>query len=312
MRFKKLDLNLLVALDSLLNTQSVTKSAEQLMLSPSAMSSSLSRLREYFEDDLLSQVGRKMEITPLGESLQDPVRDILNRIDSTILLQPVFEPDKTDRVFSIFVSDYTQLVLLPHLLALAEEQNSTARFHFMRQVNQPFKDLERGEADMLIIPEEFTSPNNPYDSLFSEDFVCMVWRHSELAKGELTRERYQKARHLEMRLADDRKDHIEQGLYHQYGIRRNIAVSTYSLTSLPALLIGTNNVATVHSRLANRLAKALPLEIKPLPFEIQPMRQSAQWHHYRSKDPGMIWLREMLQKAVVRMNDKTLNIPEQE
>lgn len=302
MRFKKLDLNLLVALDTLLKEQSVTKTAEQLMLSPSAVSSSLSRLREYFGDDLLSQVGRKMEITPLGESLQGPVRDILNRIDSTILLQPVFEADKTDRIFSIFVSDYTQLVLLPHLLALAEEQNSTARFHFMRQVNQPFKDLERGEADMLIIPAEFTSPNNPFDNLFSEDFVCLVWQESKLAQQALTQERYLEARHLEMRLADDRKDHIEQELNNKYGIQRNIAVSTYSLTSLPALLIGTNNVATVHSRLATKLAKALPLEIKPLPFDIDPMRQSAQWHHYRSKDPGLVWLREMLQKAVARMD----------
>lgn len=302
MRFKKLDLNLLVALDALLKEQSVTKTAEHLMLSPSAVSSSLSRLREYFDDDILSQVGRRLEITPLGESLKDPVRDILNRIDSTILLQPVFEPHKTDRTFSIFVSDYTQLVLFPHLLALAEEQSSTARFNFMRQVNTPYKELERGEADLLIIPEEFISPDNPYENLFTEDFVCLVWRESKLARQELTQERYLEARHIVMRLADDRKDHIEMELSDKYGIQRDLAVISYSLTSLPALLIGTNNLATVHSRLAVKMAEALPLEIRPLPFDISPMRQSLQWHHYRSKDPGVVWLRELLKSAVERMD----------
>lgn len=305
MRFKNLDLNLLVVLDTLLKQQSVTKTAEQLMLSPSAVSSSLSRLRDYFGDELLSQVGRKMEITPRAESLQDPVRDILSRIDSTILLQPVFEPHKTDRTFSIFVSDYTQLVLFPHLLALAEEQSSTARFNFLRQINTPHKDLERGEADLLIIPEEFVSPYNPYENLFTEDFVCLVWDQSKFAQQPLTQEIYLDARHIVMCLADDRKDHIELVLTKKYDVQRDVAVTSYSLTSLPALLIGTNNIATIHARLAKKMVGVLPLEIKPLPFDIGTMRQSIQWHQYRSKDPGLIWLRELLKSATERMDNDT-------
>ena len=111
MRFKKLDLNLLVALDVLLKERSVSRAAEVLNLSASATSNALARLREYFDDELLVQIGRKMELTPRAEGLHAAVRDVLLRIDSTIATQPAFEPDRSDRMFRIFASDYTQVVL---------------------------------------------------------------------------------------------------------------------------------------------------------------------------------------------------------
>ena len=93
MRFNRLDLNLLVALDALLTEGSITKAAERLNLSPSATSNALSRLREYFEDELLVQVGRRMEPTPRAQGLQEAVREVLVRVDSTIAQQPEFDPD---------------------------------------------------------------------------------------------------------------------------------------------------------------------------------------------------------------------------
>ena len=53
MRFKGLDLNLLVALDTLVETRSVSRSAERMNLSQPAMSSALGRLRDYFGDPIL-------------------------------------------------------------------------------------------------------------------------------------------------------------------------------------------------------------------------------------------------------------------
>lgn len=84
MRFGKLDLNLLVALDALLSERSVTKAAERLSLSPSATSNALARLRDYFQDELLVQMGRKMISTPRAETLQNPIHEILQRVESTV------------------------------------------------------------------------------------------------------------------------------------------------------------------------------------------------------------------------------------
>lgn len=168
MRFNKLDLNLLVALDALLGERNITRAAERLHLSQSAMSNALGRLREYFEDELLVQVGRKMELTPRAETLQHAVRDVLLRIDTSIAAMPQFDCRHSDREFKLFVSDYTMEVLMPHALALTARQRSTARFRLLPQVASPARSLELGEADLLVIPSDYCSPDHPTEAVFTE------------------------------------------------------------------------------------------------------------------------------------------------
>ena len=297
MRFNKLDLNLLVALDVLLKERSVTRAAEMMNLSPSAVSNALSRLREYFDDELLVQIGRKMEVTPRASVLQDEVRDVLLRIDSRIASQPVFDPRKSDRTFRIFVSDYTQMVLMPGVLSLVAKAGSTATLQFLPQIAQPHRDLERGEADLLIIPTGFTSPDHPKETLYQEDFVCMVWSHSPMAAGELTLERYVEAQHAVTQPGGGRVDAFEGWFLKRYGVTRRVAASTFSFVSLPALVVGTDLIATVHARVARRLASAWPLEIRPTPLLFDKMEQAVQWHKFRTNDPGLTWLRGLLAEA---------------
>jgi DNA-binding transcriptional LysR family regulator len=92
MHFEQLDLNLLVALDALLTERSITAAGVRVHLTQSAMSGALSRLREFFNDELLTQVGRKMVPTPLGESLAEPVRQILLQVKAAINAKPGFDP----------------------------------------------------------------------------------------------------------------------------------------------------------------------------------------------------------------------------
>jgi len=91
MNLNRLDLNLLVALDVLLAERSITHAAERLNLSPSATSGALARLRTYFDDELLTQIGRRMTPTPLGESLQAAgCRVVSGGTDSHLILVDVF------------------------------------------------------------------------------------------------------------------------------------------------------------------------------------------------------------------------------
>lgn len=303
MRFNRLDLNLLVALDALLTERSITKAAERLNLSPSATSNALARLREYFDDELLVQVGRRMEPTPRAEGLHEAVRDVLVRVDSTIAMQPAFDPTRTDRAFRIFVSDYTQMVFAPHLLALAAQERCSARFDFQQQVPNPQRSLERGEADLLIIPRGFLSPDHPEEVLYTEEFVCVVWRDSPLARGELSFERYLAAGHVLMQPPGGVGDSFEAWFVKRYGVTRRVAVSSYGFASLPALVVGTDLIATVHARLARVLSAAWPIEIRTPPLPITAMEQGVQWHKYRSQDPGLVWLRGLLRRAVSRMDE---------
>ena len=301
MRFNKLDLNLLVALDAMLTERSVIRAATRLNLSPSATSNALARLRDYFEDELLVQVGRKMELTPRAEGLLDAVRDVLVRVDSAIAIPPQFVPSESERVFRIFVSDYAQAIFVRHVLALAHEQRSTVGFDFLPQEFNPQRALERGEVDLLIIPKNFNSPDHPEEVLYQEEFVCVVSRDSYLAQGALTFDRYVGARHVEMRPSSTDGQSFESRLFTRHGVARQIAVTTYSFSAMPALVVGTDLIATVHARLARQAALTLPIVLLPPPMEIKAMEQAVQWHKYRTHDPGLVWLRGLLRQAVGRM-----------
>lgn len=302
MRLHRLDLNLLIALDALLVESSITKAAERLHLSPSATSNALARLREYFEDDLLVQVGRRMVATPRGEGLQEAVRDVLLRVESAIASPPEFAPNQSDRCFRIFVSDYTQLVFVPHLLALAHEDRCTARFDFLPQVSEPQRSLERGDADMLIAPKVFLSPDHPDEVLYTEEFVCAVWRDSALARGELTLERFASAAHAVMRPPPAGGETFETWVIQRFGVTRRMAVTSYGFGALPAMVVGTELIATVHARLGRLMQRAWPIELRTPPMPIAAMEQGLQWHKYRSQDPGLVWLRGLLRRAVLRMD----------
>lgn len=297
MRFNKLDLNLLVALDALLDTRNITRAAERLHLSQSAMSNALGRLRDYFDDELLVQVGRKMELTPRSATLQDAVRDVLLRVDTSIAAQPDFDCSKADREFTLFVSDYSMAMLIPHALRLASQQRSTVRFRLLPQVSTPSRSLERGEADMLVIPKPYCSAEHSTETLFVEDFVCVVWNQSALARSGLTFERYAQAGHASMQPTDNAQPAFETWFMQRFGLIRRVEVTCYSFASLPFLVVGTELVATVHTRLARQLMRSLPITLLPLPLPMEPLDQSMQWHKYRTADPAMVWLRQLVREA---------------
>lgn len=297
MRFNKLDLNLLVALDMLLVERNITRAAERMHMSQSAMSSALARLREYFEDELLVQVGRKMELTPRAETLREAVRDVLLRIDTSLAAQPRFDCSESDREFRLLVSDYSSTVLMPQVLALAQEQRSTVRFKLMSQFDLPARLLERGEADVLLIPKAFCSPDHPADIVMVDEFVCVVWEGSRHAREGLDFDRYASAGHVVMKPGEGNPPAFESWFVERFGLSRRIEVTAPSFAPLPFLVIGTELVATVHAKLARRLQGAAPVRLLRLPMPMPPIEQGLQWHKYRSNDPGILWLRGLLHEA---------------
>ena len=257
MRFKRLDLNLLVALDHMLRLRSISRAAEQMNMSQSAMSNALTRLREYFDDPLLVQVGRRLDLTPRAQAMQDLVRDILVRVDAAISSDTEFDPAQSSREFSILLSDFTMQVLMPHVLRLAY-------------------------------------------ALFEDEYCCLVWKGSRLAEGPLTEVDFISAGHVRM-VPSTGANSFEDQFLEKRGISRRIEVNCYSFTALPYLVLGTDRIATVHGLIARHAMSHLPLVRHPLPFPWIALDEVLQWHGHRSRDSGLIWLRDVFRKAVGEM-----------
>jgi len=296
MRYNKLDLNLLVALDHLLHLRSVSAAAERMNMTQSAMSNALHRLREYFDDELLVKVGRGLQLTPRAEALKDAVRDVLMRVDWTIARAPQFDPAKSTRQFNLLVSDYTLATLAPAILAQCSRSASAVRFHFMHQIDAPETMLDRGDADLLIIPTEYSARRHPSEVIFEEDFVGVVWSGGRLAGQRLTRKAFLTASHV-VAQPPSATQSLETMLFRRLGVTRNIEVTSFSFSTIPQLLIGTDRIATLHRRLAERARAIMPLEILELPFRLPKMKQALQWHKNRSQDAGLIWLRGVIREA---------------
>jgi DNA-binding transcriptional LysR family regulator len=296
MRFKNLDLNLLVALDLLLAERNVSRVAEKMCITQSAMSNALARLREYFDDQLLVVVGRNMELTPRAESMRHSIRDIIVRIESTISADLTFDPSQTTRRFRILLSDYSMTVLMPRVLALAELEHSRAQFDLLPQVEHPEKAIERGDADLVIAPRAFISGDHPSELLFVDGFTCVAWKDGRYGKASLTKEQYLEAGHVRMEPPEFGVSFDVKSL-EERGIMRRFEVSCYSFTAMPHLVVGTDRLATVHSLIAAQAARALPIVCHDVPLPMMPLEQCVQWHEYRSQDPGIVWLRRLLRNA---------------
>lgn len=303
MRFGKLDLNLLVALDALLSERSVTKAAERLSLSPSATSNALARLRDYFQDELLVQMGRKMILTPRAETLQNPIHDILQRVESTVSESRDFDPCASTRAFRILATEYMQMVLMPSVMALFEAARCTAQINLLPWTSNSKRDLERGEVEFLIASQDLLSVDHPSQRLFEDRLVCLVWRSSQLAKGPLTYERFTNARQAKVKAWGGLQDPIASWYPSSSDDSTGTVVSTYSLGALPFLVEGTESLAVVPYLLGVKLSAAGAFEIREMPFQARPMKLAVQWHDYNAFDPGITWLCGIFERAAAGLRE---------
>jgi len=198
MRFHHLDLNLLVALDVLLEEQNITRAAERLHMTQSATSGVLGRLRTFFEDELLVQVGRKMQPTPYALELAQPVREVLLTIRSSITAKPVFEPASSKRHFRLVTSDYLISVLFAQVLQKIHQQAPHITFEMISPGDGSAELLMRGEVDMMIVPERYLIDGHPAQLLFEEDLVRVVWRDNPVLGEQLTLVQDMQMGHLSM------------------------------------------------------------------------------------------------------------------
>jgi LysR family transcriptional regulator, nod-box dependent transcriptional activator len=304
MHFRNLDLNLLVALDALLLDRSITRAGKRVHLSQSAMSGALSRLREYFGDEILTQIGRRMIPTPLGESLAAPVRKLLLEIRSTVASQPTFDPGTARRTFRLMMSDYVATVLMTAALPVIERLAPRVSIEILsNDVESPFDELDHADIDLLIMPQRYLNDAQPYEPLFEDEFIGIGWQHNSLipADGHLSLDAYMGLGHVTSRFASARAATVDDWFVSQLGYKRNVEVVTMNFSSVVTSIPGTRRVATIHRRLAEYFAQYLPIRLFAAPFEVPRLAEAVQWHRHFNTDPGLRWLREVLHDAARNM-----------
>ena len=294
MRLHRLDLNLLIMLDILIAEKSVSQTAQRLSMTQPAVSNALSRLRAHFDDELFVVMGRRMAPTPLCESLAEPVRRIIAELSVIAATRAGFDPATTDRTVTIICSDYVFLVFLSEALRGLAVSAPNLKVRTLL-ANEGMSDLLRsGRADFGIFPEPRLVEGLPHAMLYEDDFSVIAWAGNTLVNEPLSTEQYLSLGHVSTSIGPNTPQHIEQESLDLYGIERNIAVYAPNFTGVAEAVLGTNNIATVHTRSAQIMAQRMPLKVMAPPVAIAPFKECLQWNPAMEIDPGISWIKNYL------------------
>lgn len=296
MRLRDFDLNLLIALDALLSEESTTRAGKRLNLSQSALSCSLGRLRDYFKDDVLMQSGRELTPTQLGRSLAGPVRELLLQAEAMLESSRVFDAAVSKRHFVLLMSDYSASVLMVKAAQIIARTAPGISVEMLPQTQLPWESLDRGEVDLMMMPEQFLSPDHPRLALFEDPYVGVVWSAHPSITEQISAEQFESLGHVIARIDVHRRQSItiEESALKRAGLKRRVECVVPEFNAIPQFLIGTSRIAMMHSQLARRYCETHAIRIAQLPAEFPTVNEALQWHRHREQDPGIAWLRSVL------------------
>lgn len=296
MRFKGLDLNLLVVLDALLATRNVSHAGKRLNLSQSATSGALARLRDYFGDDLLIQKGRSMIPTDLGMSLQPQVRNALMQIDGTIIARPGFDPSNERRDIRIIASDYVMVTWLAPVLRDLSKIAPGLRFEISGPPSDPIHGLNTGAVDLLLMPEKYLADDHPSTPCFEDVYCVIACMQNRRIGATLDTDTFYELGHVDSAFPSFVPGYSEWFL-RQSGRERQIEVRAGGFSTIPHFVVGTERIAVAHRRLAETYAAHMALRILEPPVAIPKIVQGLQWHRHAEDNECLSWVRQQILKG---------------
>jgi DNA-binding transcriptional LysR family regulator len=287
------DLNLLVVLDSLLETRSVKRAATRVSLSPSATSHALARLRDLLGDPVLVRAGRQMALTPRAERMRARVRSLLEETGALLRSDDLFDPETLRRGFRIAATDYAEVVVIralsDHLAGSAPGVDL-----FSRALVRDSVDRLRGGDDELAIGVFADLPADiERATILRDGFVCVLRRGHPALRRKLTAERYAALGHVLTATRGEPYGVVDVYL-ERVGLRRRVARTVSSFEVAPHMIASTDYVLTLPARVARRLARDLDLVIREPPIALPGFDLEMVWHRRMTGDPGHRWLRETI------------------
>jgi DNA-binding transcriptional LysR family regulator len=291
-----LNLNLLVVLDALLAERSVTRAGSRIGLSQPATSAALAQLRRYFDDDLLVRSGRGYELSPVALGLADPVREVITTVERAITGRDAFDPATADREFSIAVSDYVLMTLVPVLLPAVARVAPRVRLRIV-PAELAVRGGPSGIADLFVAPPAFTFSES--EEIFHDRWVFAVAANHPAVRTRLdlrTLRRLPQVRYSVGGIENSAQAHLDA-----IGLSRRAEVSVGSFVAALFLLRGTELITLTPYRLARRLQKAAGIRIVKPPFRIPDLVECTTWVPSFKRDPGHTWLRSIVREVARRL-----------
>lgn len=290
---RKLDTTTLAVFVTLLDERSVSRTAERLGLTQSAVSHALARLRSLWGDPLFVRGDGGMVPTSRAVALAPGILEAVRRLEALLEENAGFDPTTDERRFVLGMSDYAAALYLPrvmpHVVGPAGRISLLVR-HASRATG--FDMLREGGAELLVgnFPEAPADLRQAW--LAEQDFVCAVAaaRAPPGSGGGWSIADYLAAEHLHVSLSGDMAGLVDAALARR-GVSRRVRVTVPHFWLIGHLLAQTSLVATEPRAILEPLAKLHGLTLFAPPFEVDSFAFSVVWHRRSDADAAHAWLR---------------------
>lgn len=300
------DLNLLVLFEAVMDERHVGRAADRLMLSASAVSHGLGRLRRLLNDPLFVRTPKGVVPTDRATELAAPIADILARVRSVISTAEPFNSATSTRRFTIGAPDGVSAVFLPSLLA--ELRRSAPGIDIsLRQVlpvqgetaperawREALADLDTRAIDIAVVPSDDIPARFHRRTLYEEDFVIALRAGHPFAKGP-TLKRYCEMQHLVVSHAGDPYGFVDQVLANENRSRR-IALTVPNFMYALAVVAETDLISAIPRRFAALHGPRFGVVSLDPPLPLGSFRLNAVVPVAAMMDAGLAWLLDMLGK----------------
>jgi DNA-binding transcriptional LysR family regulator len=290
---RRIDLNLLVTLETLLTERSVTRTAKRLHLSQPSVSVQLRKLREIFSDPLLSPAPGGMLPTTRAQALLPEVRLALAGVRRIVGQSSAFDPKTAQLTWQIAAADYAEYAVLLPLLAKLRRSAPGIRIA-VRQASHAkmFKQLDSGAVDLAFLAMDTLPSHLHHRILYNEHYVLVARKGHPALKRKLTLETFCELDYVVVSPDGGGFKGVTDAMLESRRRKRRVALSTQHFLFVPEVVAQTDLLAVVPHRLVKDRSDRLQILSPPLTLPSYDMAMI--WHERSHADAAHAWLREQV------------------
>ncbi|PTQ72335.1 LysR family transcriptional regulator [Pseudomonas sp. GV071] len=292
---RKADINLMVVFETLMLERNVTRAAEKLFLGQPTISAALNRLRAMFNDPLFIRVGRRMEPTARAEELIQHLSPALDAMSVALSLTHDFDPATSSMTFRIGLSDDVEFGLLPPLLHTLRKEAPNVVFVVQHVDYWRIPDLLASGDITVGISQTRGLPANAKRKLLRHIHPRLL--RADACDRPLTLDEYCGRPHVLVSHTANVSGVVDEWL-NDIGRKRQVVLSVPQFSALPALLAGTDLLASLPDYAANAMAASGQLFVEPMPFPTPTLDLAMVWLSIMDTDPAERWLRSRLEACM--------------
>jgi DNA-binding transcriptional LysR family regulator len=296
---RQFDLNSLVTLQVLLEEKHVTHAANKLNLTQSAVSRTLSKLRDAFDDPLLVKSGKHLALTTKAERLKPTITAILQQI-SNVLEPEAFDPLKHTGTIRLATTDYGTHTLLPKLIPLLAEQAPNVQLSAVDWPTNLLTDLEENNVD-LIIGGTKEPPADIFQRVLARDHFQGLVRKDHPIPETITLDDYLELNHIMISPSGQGSSTVDN-LLEKMGHHRKVSVRVPHFFAAIEVLANTDYMILLPSHFIRRYVDLSKFRVVEPPFDIPTMEVSMFWHARMHQDPLHKWFRNFVYEHIYNKN----------